>query len=188
MNAYGVRIISGKWRRRRLSIVGLAHLRPTPDRVRETLFNWIGADIINKTVLDLFAGSGILSFEALSRGAKLATLVEINALACKQLRESKAQLSQTMPATIVHEDAHRYLKKKSPYYFDYVFLDPPFKFNLIHTTLKLLGNMGFMRVGTKVYIEHFEPIITEELPVCVCLVKKSRAGRVFYTLLSVETL
>ncbi len=183
-----MRIISGRWRSRRLSIVNSVHLRPTPDRVRETLFNWIGSDIINKTVLDLFAGSGILSFEALSRRAKSATLVEINALACKQLRQSKAQLSQAMPATVVREDVHHYLKKQPPYHFDYVFLDPPFKLNLIRTTLELLGDMVFIRAGTKIYIEHFEPIVVEKLPVCARLIKQSRAGKVFYALLLVEAL
>jgi len=119
-----VRIIGGQWRRRLLQFPALPGLRPTPDRVRETLFNWLGQDLIGRTCLDLFAGSGALGFEAASRGAKLAVLVERDARAFRALQENARALGATA-VELVRADALEFLRSDARTY-DVVFLDPPF--------------------------------------------------------------
>lgn len=125
-----VRIIGGAWRSRVIQFVDLPGLRPTPDRVRETLFNWLGQDLTGMRCLDLYAGSGALGFESLSRGASWVTMVEISPRGCRALKDNAARLG-ARNLNIVHGDALEFLDSISsmgptPTKFDVVFLDPPF--------------------------------------------------------------
>lgn len=119
-----VRIIGGEWSSRLIEFPALPGLRPTPDRVRETLFNWLGQDLTGMTCLDLFAGSGALGFEALSRGALKAIMVEKHRVAFQTLRENARRL-KAQNLELVHADALQFLKSDRNAY-DVVFLDPPF--------------------------------------------------------------
>lgn len=129
-----VRVISGAWRRRILRFPDAPGLRPTPDRVRETLFNWLGQDLEGMHCLDLFAGSGALGFEAASRGAAGVVMVERDGLALKALRENKAMLSADR-VEIVAGDATTWLAGDGGRY-DVIFLDPPFDAGLLPRMLQ----------------------------------------------------
>lgn len=119
-----VRIIGGEWRRRRIAVVDGLGLRPTPDRVRETLFNWLKPDLIGATCLDLFAGCGVLGLEALSRGAASAVFVERNREAANALRQQCLNLAAD--AEVIQGQAERFLARWKSAPFDIVFLDPPY--------------------------------------------------------------
>lgn len=120
-----VRIIGGQWRRRLLRFPDSEGLRPTPDRVRETLFNWLGQDLDGQNCLDLFAGSGALGFEAGSRGAASVVMVEKTQRAAQALRDNARMLDATPPLEIVCRDALEYCASASRT-FDIIFLDPPY--------------------------------------------------------------
>ena len=119
-----IRIIGGLWRGRKLPVLNSEGLRPTTDRIKETLFNWLMFDVNERRCLDLFAGSGSLGFEALSRGASQVVMVEKDHQVAQQLSQNLARLPQA-PATVVNTDAMRYLASSATP-FDLVFLDPPF--------------------------------------------------------------
>ena len=131
-----IRIIGGEWKRTPLPVLDLDDLRPTPDRVRETLFNWLGQDLDGQTCLDLFAGSGALGMEAASRGAARVVMVERNARAAKQLRANQERLS-ARTVEVVEADALRLAAGLRPESFDVVFLDPPFEGDLLVRSLVL---------------------------------------------------
>lgn len=133
-----VRIIGGRWRGTRLPVADAAGVRPTPDRVRETLFNWLQPKLPGARVLDLFAGTGALGLEALSRGAHEAVLLESDPRIAESLRDTIARLQAQDAAHVLRADAVEWLK--SPLYgrFDLVFLDPPFAAGLWHQALALL--------------------------------------------------
>lgn len=153
-----LRIIGGDWRSRQLSFVDAPGLRPTPARVRETLFNWLQYEIVGKQCLDLYAGSGALGFEAASRGAKSVVQVESNALACRCLKDNSAVLSAADRVTVVQSDVLRYLTGEAQA-FDVVFLDPPFGLNLAAQTCRLLEENGWLAKHAKIYVEterHFD--------------------------------
>jgi 16S rRNA (guanine966-N2)-methyltransferase len=122
--SHEIRIIGGQWRRSLLPVPDLPGLRPTPDRVRETLFNWLGQDLTGWTVLDAFAGTGALGFEAASRGAASVQMLERETKLVSGLAASKAKLGATM-VTVLQADALAWMKR-APAQFDLVFLDPPF--------------------------------------------------------------
>lgn len=131
MSASGsVRIIGGRWRGTRLPVAELAGLRPSSDRVRETLFNWLAPMLPGARVLDLFAGSGALGLEALSRGAREAMLVERDARLAESLRQAVARLRAEGEARVVAADALAFLRAPVHGRFDIVFVDPPFAANL----------------------------------------------------------
>jgi 16S rRNA (guanine966-N2)-methyltransferase len=131
-----VRIIGGNWRSRMIHFPDSAGLRPTPDRVRETVFNWLGQRLDGKVCLDLFAGSGALGFEALSRGAARVVMVEQSRSVTQTLSENAQHLGAEM-AEIVNADGMQYLRN-SKRCFDIVFLDPPFKQSMLMPILALL--------------------------------------------------
>ncbi|KAA0445752.1 MAG: 16S rRNA (guanine(966)-N(2))-methyltransferase RsmD [Candidatus Thioglobus sp.] len=145
-------IIGGEHRGRKFTFPDAVGLRPSPSKVRETLFNWIQFEIVDKVVLDLFTGSGALSFEALSRGAKKAISIEKNADAFAHLEQNK-RLLKTQNMSIFHQDALEFLTEKNQNSFDFIFLDPPFYKNYLEKTLKLIAKNGFANVGIKIYIE-----------------------------------
>ncbi|MGB1159477.1 MAG: 16S rRNA (guanine(966)-N(2))-methyltransferase RsmD [Porticoccaceae bacterium] len=132
-----IRIIGGKWRSRRLNFQTAEGLRPTGDRIRETLFNWLAPDIQGARCLDLFAGSGALSFEALSRGACRCTAIDNNPAVIAQLRANQSDLGAE-DLQLVQGDARDYLTHRQPDTpFDIVFMDPPFARDL-HAEISLL--------------------------------------------------
>lgn len=146
-----LRIIGGGWRRRRLSFPNVPGLRPTPDSMRETLFNWLQGHIAGSRCLDLFAGSGALGFEALSRGAAEVVLVEKHPVVIKALYNNLALLG-AKHAQIVHADALQYLDKTTEP-FDFIFLDPPFYQNLLPPVLSILLTKGLLKPTGMLYLE-----------------------------------
>ena len=131
--AHEIRIIGGQWRRSLLPVPDVPGLRPTPDRVRETLFNWLGQELTGWTVLDAFAGTGVLGFEAASRGATTVQMLERETKLVAQLSASKTRLGASA-VTITQADAMAWMKR-APAQFDLVFLDPPFDANLFESAL-----------------------------------------------------
>jgi 16S rRNA (guanine966-N2)-methyltransferase len=146
-----IRIIGGQWRSRQIGFYDAPGLRPTPARVRETLFNWLQFDIPGSRCLDLYAGSGALGFEAASRGAKSVIQVENNPDACRALKENAVKLAATQ-IKIVQSDVFRYLSGDAEP-FDIVFLDPPFAQNLAPQTCQWLEDKGWLSQHAKIYIE-----------------------------------
>lgn len=179
-----LRIIGGRWRSRTLVFPAVEGLRPTGDRIRETLFNWLMPELPGCRCLDLFAGSGILGFEALSRGATQCTLVELNPAALRQLEASAQQLGAS-DAHIIAGSALDFLRREPPGVFDLVFLDPPFAANLWLSVMELLER-GWLRSGALVYVE--TPRETA-LPLGSAwqLHRQKQAGQVCYSLYRFET-
>ena len=178
MTANRVRIIAGKWRSRLVRFPPVAALRPTPDRVRETLFNWLGQRLDDLVCLDLFAGSGALGFEALSRGAARVVMVERDRAVARALRESARTLEAQ--AEIVESDAIAYLGKTLQR-FDVVFLDPPFASDLAMRALAELPRC--LNRGARVYVESGERL---EPGAAFALLREDRAGAVRYALYAYE--
>ena len=150
---HSVRIIGGRWRGRRLPVGDVPGLRPTGDRVRETVFNWLQPHLPEARVLDLFAGTGAMAMEALSRGAAVAVLVERDHTTCAQLRENCRLLAATT-ASVVEGDALRWLAGPAPQRFDIVFLDPPFDLALWQNALDQLLRGDWLARDALVYIEY----------------------------------
>lgn len=146
-----LRIIGGEWRSRRLPILNAQGLRPTPDRVRETLFNWLQFEVQGAYCLDLFAGSGALGLEALSRGAQQVVLVEKNMRIAQQLKDN-VQLLGAANAQVHNLDALQYLRQNQEP-FDLIFLDPPFRKGLLPQVLDLLEEQKMLKVGGWLYLE-----------------------------------
>lgn len=147
-----LRIIGGKWRSRKISFLPLPGLRPTTDRIRETLFNWLSPYINGANCLDLFSGSGALSFEALSRGAKSVTIVDKSPKVIAKLEEN-AKTLQAINAEFYCLTIPEELTKIPKQIFDIVFLDPPFQQNLIKICCEKLLELGLVNKNTLVYIE-----------------------------------
>ena len=171
-----VRIIAGEWRSRLIKFPPAAQLRPTPDRVRETLFNWLGQRLDGLACLDLFAGSGALGFEALSRGAQRVVMVERDRTVAAALRESARTLNAT-GADIHEADALPWLAR-SRETFDVVFLDPPFASDLAARALAALPPR--LAPGARVYVESGKPV-EQDGPWRI--LREDRAGAVRYALL-----
>ena len=176
-----LRIIGGSWRGRRLRFPPSADIRPTPDRIRETLFNWLAADVRGAHCLDLFAGSGALGLEALSRGAEQVTFVERDGLAVRELR---ARLDEwgANGARVVEMDAPRFLEA-DPQPFRIVFLDPPFASDLLARSARLLESGRWLAPGALIYVETDARHPLPQLPQSWTLGKAKQAGAVRYHLL-----
>jgi 16S rRNA (guanine966-N2)-methyltransferase len=175
-----LRIIGGEWRSRQIVFADAPGLRPTPNRVRETLFNWLQTDVINSACLDLYAGSGALGFEAASRGARRVTLVENDAGACEKLKENIAALAAKQ-IELVALDVNQYLLKAADK-FDLVFLDPPFKQNLVALTCKKLEQQGWLAEYAKIYVETERHLALTDMPANWRLLKSKAAGEVGFHL------
>ena len=176
-----LRIIGGEWRSRQISFYDAPGLRPTPARVRETLFNWLQYDIPGSRCLDLYAGSGALGFEAASRGAKSIIQVENNPEACRSLKENAVKLAATQ-IKIIQSDVFRYLSGDAEP-FDIVFLDPPFSLNLAIQTCHWLEDKGWLSQQAKIYVEAESNLQSmDELPENWRLLKSKTAGEVGYHL------
>lgn len=152
-NPNEIRIIGGKWRGRKLKFLPGSHLRPTPNRVRETLFNWLAPVIEGAVCLDLFAGSGALGFEALSRGAARVVMVDKSHNVIKNLKENAVILEAEKIEFICAEFSPK-MKNIFSQKFDIVFLDPPFYKNLIKPSLEWLEKNNCLTSDAFIYIEH----------------------------------
>jgi 16S rRNA (guanine966-N2)-methyltransferase len=180
-----VRIIAGAWRGRRIHFPDMPALRPTPDRVRETLFNWLQRSITDARVLDLFAGSGALGLEALSRGAKQAVFVEQFPPAARALQEQLVRFGGAAKGRILEMGAARYLRTPGQP-FDIVFLDPPFGTNALAEYIPLLDTGDWLKVGSLVYLENERAAGIPALPGHWELLKSKSAGEVGYHLVRVN--
>jgi 16S rRNA (guanine(966)-N(2))-methyltransferase RsmD len=166
-----VRIIGGQWRSRIVRFPDAQSLRPTPDRLRETLFNWLGQDLTGKTCLDLFAGSGALGFEAASRGARQVVMVEQHVGVYRALLETQAMLCAEQVG-IRRADAFGFLKTDARRY-DVIFLDPPFQLGWLPRLLPLLP--AHLAPDARVYLEAEGPVA---MPDGFEMLRQSRAGQV----------
>jgi 16S rRNA (guanine966-N2)-methyltransferase len=180
-----VRIISGVWRGRRVHFPDMPGLRPTPDRVRETLFNWLQHSIADRRCLDLFAGSGVLGLEALSRGAREAVFVEQFPAAARALQEQLARLGGAAKGRILGMGAARFLRTPGEP-FDLVFLDPPFGANALAEYIPLLDAGNWLKIGGLVYLENERVAGVPGLPAGWELLKSKSAGEVGYHLARVN--
>ncbi|MBD8624024.1 16S rRNA (guanine(966)-N(2))-methyltransferase RsmD [Pseudomonas sp. CFBP 13727] len=176
-----LRIIGGQWRSRKLSFPEAPGLRPTPDRVRETLFNWLAAHIEGAKVLDAFTGSGALYLEALSRGASMALALDANASAISSLRHNLDLLGCAV-GQLLQSDALKYLETQTPSAFDLVFLDPPFHQNLLPATCTLLEDKGWLAARAWIYTESEAPPSALQMPATWRLHREKKAGQVYYSL------
>lgn len=175
------RIIAGRWRRRKLHFPPLPGIRPSPDRVRETLFNWLRDRVEGASCIDLFAGSGALGLEALSRGAAGVTFVDKERQATDAIR-GHLDLLKAEGGIVVQVDAFAWLSGP-PKPVDLVFLDPPFDAGLLPEICAKLGQ-GWLKPGAWVYLEHAADALPE-LPPAWQLLKESRAGHVGFRLVTV---
>lgn len=178
-----VRIIGGAWRGRKIRFPPLPGLRPTPDRVRETLFNWLAPSLAGARCLDLFAGSGALGLEALSRGAAQVVFVDSVPAVTRHLAGTATALAQGR-AQVVTSDARRWLAG-TPQGFDVAFLDPPFCSGLLDGALAALSRPGWLNPGALVYVECPAAVSEPPLPAGWRLYRSGRAGEVGYHLAAV---
>jgi 16S rRNA (guanine(966)-N(2))-methyltransferase RsmD len=179
-----VRIIGGQWKRTPLAVVDAPGLRPSPDRVRETVFNWLShfmPDLSSVSGLDLFAGTGVLGFELASRGAARVTLVERNPALEAQLQRLKGKLGADT-VTIVHGDALAFAANARERSFDVLFLDPPFDSDLLEPALRAAAKL--VSAEGLVYAESGAPLDDEACAACgLRIVRAGRAGQVHFGLL-----
>ncbi|ETX12055.1 16S rRNA methyltransferase [Marinomonas ushuaiensis DSM 15871] len=180
-----LRIISGEWRSRQLPIPDVQGLRPTPDKVRETLFNWINHWIPGSNCGDFFCGSGALGLEALSRGAKHVTFVDNSRVVIQQMTDNLATLNATN-ADVTAQNAAVYLDSVTPTPLDIIFLDPPFRKGWLGQIIPLLEK-GWLADHALVYIEMEKEADLPPLPAHWSLLKEKNAGQLVYRLFEIET-
>lgn len=156
-----IRIIGGDHRGRKLPVMELDGLRPTSDRVRETVFNWLQFDIAGARCLDLFSGSGALAFEALSRGASFVQMCELNSEAAQHLQQNIRTLALTNNSLLHRGDALLLLDQASEEAFDIVFIDPPFHKDMVEKVMNKLFAHGFVHQHSIIYLE-----LEKTMPLC----------------------
>ena len=189
-----LRIIAGRWRSRKIDFAPTNEIRPTSDRIRETLFNWLGTQVPGSQCLDLFAGSGILSIEALSRGAAQVTLVDHDRLIIDHIRATLTHLEGIADAALINSNARDFVQraKTAPTApFDIIFLDPPFSActgdrasnNLLLQTLVDLTDCNLLHTDTVVYVESPHDLDVLGLLGSWQIDRQKRAGNVYYGLL-----
>lgn len=175
-----IRIIGGEWRGRKIKVPNIPDLRPTPDRVRETLFNWLSTTIPGAYCLDAFAGSGALGFEALSRGAKHVVMVDASPEVISLLKE-ELLIFKSDRADIYRANIPQQLKIPEQK-FDIVFLDPPFSQNILLPCCFYLEEHGFLADEAYIYLETGKTLEEHVLPAHWKIVKSKKAGQVAYHL------
>ena len=184
-----VRIIAGQWRGRRLPVVDHAGLRPTTDRVRETVFNWLMQDIEGAHCLDMFAGTGVLGFECLSRGATSLVFIESSRELALGLEKTIKTL-QAASATVINQNSIAALAQLgsapctalTQHKFDLVFIDPPFDSNYLFDATRLLEEKGCLSDNAIIYVEHAAKQSNMELPKNWHRYKSGAAGQSAYGL------
>lgn len=177
-----LRIIAGLWRGKKIHFVDQEGLRPTADRIRETLFNWLQGEITDAVCLDLFAGSGALGIEAASRGAAEVYCVESSSTAAKAIRENLATLADA-PIRVINTNALDFLQRSHPALkFDVVFLDPPFASGLLEQVCDLLEKQQWLTPHAAIYLESAQPLEALAIPAQWQLTKHKKAGQVYYGL------
>ena len=178
-----IKIIGGKWKGTNLTFCDEPELRPTGNRIRETLFNWLQPNVHGSICLDLFAGSGCLGLEALSRGAFKCVMVEKNKRVINHLAENIEKLSSS--TELIHDDALNYLSSKEPSKtFDIVFLDPPFDSTIYESTMRTLELNHWLSHDALIYIEARSDSSMFQIPDNWSLFRKQVAGNVRYMLYS----
>ncbi|BCU53674.1 16S rRNA (guanine(966)-N(2))-methyltransferase [Enterobacter kobei] len=175
-----IRIIGGQWRGRKLPVPDSPGLRPTTDRVRETLFNWLAPSMVNARCLDCFAGSGALGLEALSRYAGASTLIEMERGVAQQLQQNLATL-KAANAKVVNTNTLTFLNQTGTPH-DIVFVDPPFRKGLLDDTLRLLEVNGWLADDALIYVESEVENGLPQVPVHWDLHREKVAGQVAYRL------
>lgn len=187
MNDGTCRIIGGRWRGRKIHFDDAQGLRPSTDRIRETVFNWLQSYVVGSHCLDCFAGSGVLGFEALSRGAVDVVFVELNRHTANRLRENSRTLQAE--AIIQNQDLMKWLTAadRSADSFDLVFLDPPFQSGLLETSCRLLNDSGCLHEDAIIYVEQAVGDSTV-IPQDWHCVKEKTAGQVWFRLFQVRNL
>lgn len=181
-----VRIIGGQHKRRLLSFVDAQGLRPTPDRLKETLFNWLTGYLTDAKILDACAGSGALGFEAVSRGAKTAILIEPNLAQAQMLKQNAKLLRLSDKLTIVSTDAISALNTMHDT-FDIIFIDPPYALNLWQPILKNLLDNALIHADSKIYLEADKPlhsILDDDTSAKFTLIKSTKVGQAMAYLLT----
>ncbi|MEM7363142.1 MAG: 16S rRNA (guanine(966)-N(2))-methyltransferase RsmD [Pseudomonadota bacterium] len=187
-----LRIIAGRWRSRKIDFAPSSEIRPTSDRIRETLFNWLGTRVPGSQCLDLFAGSGVLSIEALSRGAERVTVVDHDPLTIAHIRTTLTHLDGIADAALINSNAQDFLQRAATATpFDIIFLDPPFSAcagdtadnNLLIQTLIDLTECRLLHEDTVVYVESPHDLDVLALPGSWQIDRHKRAGSVYYGLL-----
>lgn len=176
-----IRLISGQWRGRKLPVHDVEGLRPTTDRVKETLFNWLAAEVRDSRCLDVFAGSGSLGFEALSRFASYVMMIEQEPKAARQL-QTNLQTLQCSQAQVICRDALQVLQSGCSEPFELVFLDPPFRKNLLSQVIPLLEQLGWLADRALIYLERENEGEAPVIPPNWQLLKDKQAGQVCYQL------
>lgn len=176
-----LRVIGGDFRGRRLHFPDGPGLRPTADRVRETLFNWLQGEVSGRRVLDLFAGSGALGIEALSRGAAEVVFIEQARAVAAKLRENLVMLGASA-GRVIQADALRWLEG-SPPPFELVFLDPPFAAGLLGDTCRRLESCGALAPGARIYLEQDSTEAWPTMPVNWILHRQGQAGQAAFRLM-----
>lgn len=181
-----VRIIGGQHKRRLLTFVDAQGLRPTPDRLKETLFNWLTGYLTDAKILDACAGSGALGFEAVSRGAKTAILIEPNLAQAQILKQNAKLLRLSDKLTIVSTDAISALNTMHDA-FDIIFIDPPYALNLWQPILKNLLDNALIHADSKIYLEADKPlhsILDDDTSTKFTLIKSTKVGQAMAYLLT----
>lgn len=184
MKQGSVRIIAGEWRGRRLQVPDVKDLRPTPDRVRETLFNWLAPYIQGARCLDLFAGSGVLGFEALSRGAIEAVFIDADRAVVQLIQEQLTLFKSDKGIAYCAKVPAELKPAAQP--FDIIFLDPPYQSGLLLPTCSYLEANGYLANDALIYIEASSAINENELPSGWQIIKTKQAGQVAYHLVKRE--
>ncbi len=177
-----IRIIAGQWRGRRLPVLDVEGLRPSTDRVRETLFNWLMYDVAGARCLDLFAGTGSLGLECLSRGAAKAVFVDSDKQIASQLQRNLSTLESSDMGEVVVQSATNFLATPANKQFDLVFLDPPFESDLLVKAMPLLMENGWLADGALVYVEQASKKDPENTPDEWQIYKEGKAGYCRYSL------
>ncbi len=176
-----LRIIGGDWRSRKLRFPDAGGVRPTPARTRETLFNWLSFHLAGRDCLDLFAGSGALGLEALSRGAASVTLVDHTPALARALKEN-LELLKSDRGKVVCAEVDSYLRLRTRPPFDIIFMDPPFRQGWLERIFPVLEDQGWVSPGGWVYVEHESEMATPAVPESWELHRQKTAGQVTYNL------
>ncbi len=184
--AHSLRIIGGQWRGRKLTFADAPGLRPTADRVRETLFNWLQAKVAGSACLDLFSGSGALGLEALSRGAAHVTFLEKSPAVAKVLDQQLILLQANPKADVMQIDAVQYLETTHALTFDIVFIDPPFAHNLWQICCDKLKDGQCLNPNALIYVEQDKKSPALDLPQNWEVIKHKTAGNVRFQLIQIN--